>query len=88
MIIVCFNTLSFISLLDLDKGGDDDIGGGQGGEHDVVQVPAEDGAVLDGDEDDHIEDGAEDAEAEVCGCEDSSSRDVVNIKILSEIHGL
>ena len=67
---------------ELDKGGDDDVGAGERGEHDVVQVPAESGAVLDGDQNDDIEDSAQDAEAEVCGCKDSSSCDVVNVEIL------
>ena len=71
---------------ELDEGGDDDVGGSEGGEHDVVQVPSEDGAVLDGDQDDDIEDSAQNAEAEVCGCKDSSSCDVVNTEIVSEIH--
>ena len=64
---------------ELDKSGDDDVRAGEGGKHDVVQVPAEGGAVLDGDQDDDIEDGPQDAEAEVCGCKDPSSCDVVNI---------
>ena len=71
---------------ELDKGGDDDVGGGEGGKHDVVQVPAEGGAVLDGDQDDDIEDCAKDAEAEFCRCKHSSSCHVVNIKILCQIH--
>ena len=71
---------------ELYKGSDDDVGGSQGGEHDVVQVPGKGGAVLDGDQDDDIEDSPQDAETEVCGCKDSSSCNVVNTEIFCEIH--
>ena len=70
----------------LDKGSDDDVGGSQGGKHDVVQVSGKDGAILDGEQDYDIEDSPQDAETEVCGCKYSSSCDVVKTEIFSEIH--
>ena len=62
----------------LVEGGDDNVRETETGEEAVVLLLQEIRAVLDGGHDDHVEDGAEDAETEVNSDEYSSSCDVIH----------
>ena len=70
---------------ELDEAGDDDVGGSHGAQQQILHILAETGAVLDGDEDDDVEDHADDGQTEVQACEDSSSRDLINVEDMCQV---